>query len=407
MLNQLPLFHPEQPSAWSVTDVNEYLREILESDHNLQDLWVAGEASNVTYARSGHLYFTLKDSGAALKCVMWRNAVMRQRFRIQEGDAIEVHGKVSVYEQSGQYQLYADTIRQTGEGELYRQFLRLKDQLEAEGLFEPAHKQPIPDRVMRIGVVTSPTGAALRDMINTVRRRYPLVELILAPTAVQGDTAPTGIVAAIQALNTFAQPDLIIVARGGGAIEDLWAFNDERVARAIFASNAPVITGVGHETDFTIADFVADVRAPTPTAAAEVATPDQSDLRQAIVSLVQEASVHTLAHINETRWTLSQLSQRARRQSPSVRVQNDKQRLDELTHRVQTVVAHKVKLENAHLKGVRQQVHALNPLTVLKRGYAIVSAADGRIIRSAQQVTPGEALTVRVQDGEFVVVANS
>ena len=275
----MPLFTPHIPVSWSVTDLTRYLRELLESDELLQDVWVKGEVSNFSRPASGHLYFTLKDSSASLRCVMWRNAVIRQSFTPRDGDAIEVHGSISIYEVGGQYQLYADIFRPAGEGALYQEFLRLKAKLEAEGLFAPERKRPIPPKPKRIGIVTSPTGAALQDMLNTLQRRYPLVEVVLAPTPVQGDEAPARIIAALQNVAEIAHPDVIILARGGGSIEDLWAFNDERVARAIAASPIPVITGVGHETDFTIADFVADLRAPTPTAAAELATPNQADLR--------------------------------------------------------------------------------------------------------------------------------
>ena len=267
------------PSAWSVADVNRYLRDLLESDHNLNDLWVKGEVSNFSRPRSGHLYFTLKDEKASLRCVMWRNSAQRQAYLPSDGDLVEVHGSVSVYEVAGQYQLYADTIKPLGEGALFQEFLRLKAKLEAEGLFDEERKRPIPIWPSRIGIVTSPTGAALRDMVDTLRRRYPLVEVILAPSAVQGREAPPEIVAGLQNLNRTAAPDVILLARGGGSIEDLWAFNDENVARAITASNAPVITGIGHQTDFTIADFVADLRAPTPTAAAELATPNRDDMQ--------------------------------------------------------------------------------------------------------------------------------
>ena len=251
-MTQLSLF---QPPSWTVTNLTRYLRVLLEGDANLQDIWVVGEISNLSRPASGHLYFTLKDSGAALRCVMWRNAVLRQPLLPQDGEAIEVHGSLSVYEAGGNYQLYADLIRPAGEGALYQEFLRLKARLEEEGLFADERKRPIPRWPKTIGIVTSPTGAALRDMLNTLKRRYPLVRVILAPTAVQGEEAPGGIVEAISRLNRIAQPDVILLARGGGSIEDLWAFNDERVARAIFASRVPVISGVGHETDFAIADF--------------------------------------------------------------------------------------------------------------------------------------------------------
>ena len=392
-----------QPTSWSVSEVSAYLKDLLESDHNLADLWVQGEISNFSQPRSGHLYFTLKDASAALKCVMWRNMAQRLQFLLRDGDAVEVHGSLSVYEAGGQYQLYADLIRPVGEGALYQEFLRLKAQLEAEGLFDPERKRSIPDWPRRIGIVTSPTGAALRDMLNTLRRRYPLVKVILAPTAVQGEEAPPGIVSALQSLNLTASPDVILLARGGGSIEDLWAFNDERVARAIAASAAPVISGVGHETDFTIADFVADLRAPTPTAAAELATPDRNDLRAALNDQNQRLERAALGQIAAQRWQLNEFQNRLLHQNPLARIRNDRQRLDELTHRTGVALSHQMKLERSQLFGLVRRLEALSPLAILQRGYAVVSTADGSIVHSAVQVNPGDRLDIRVHEGQFPV----
>ena len=392
-----------QPTSWSVSEVSAYLKDLLESDHNLADLWVQGEISNFSQPRSGHLYFTLKDASAALKCVMWRNMAQRLQFLLRDGDAVEVHGSLSVYEAGGQYQLYADLIRPVGEGALYQEFLRLKAQLEAEGLFDPERKRSIPEWPRRIGIVTSPTGAALRDMLNTLRRRYPLVKVILAPTAVQGEEAPPGIVSALQSLNLTASPDVILLARGGGSIEDLWAFNDERVARAIAASAAPVISGVGHETDFTIADFVADLRAPTPTAAAELATPDRNDLRAALNDQNQRLERAALGQIAAQRWQLNEFQNRLLHQNPLARIRNDRQRLDELTHRTGVALSHQMKLERSQLFGLVRRLEALSPLAILQRGYAVVSTADGSIVHSAVQVNPGDRLDIRVHEGQFPV----
>jgi exodeoxyribonuclease VII large subunit len=403
-MSQLPLF---QPSSWSVTNITRYLRDLLESDHNLQDLWVQGEVSNFSRPSSGHLYFTIKDNNASLRCVMWRNAAVRQTFIPSDGDAVEVHGSISVYEVAGQYQLYADAIRPTGEGLLYQEFLRLKARLEAEGLFDSARKRPIPKWPRQIGIVTSPTGAALRDMLNTLHRRYPLVEVILAPTPVQGDEAPSGIVGAIQALNEFIHPDVILVARGGGSIEDLWAFNDERVARVIAASAAPIITGVGHETDFTIADFAADVRAPTPTAAAELATPNRDDLLAVLSDLTRRISRTTLAALSTRRWELSDVHNRLQLRSPQARLRTDRQRLDELSHRAEVALRYGLQLQRTRLSGFDQQLASLNPLAVLGRGFAVIVQPDGKVIRSVTQVQPGDPLTARVSDGQFGVQVNS
>jgi exodeoxyribonuclease VII large subunit len=390
-----------QPAAWSVAQVTNYLKDLLESDHNLADLWVQGEISNFSQPRSGHLYFTIKDAQASLKCVMWRNMAQRLSFSPRDGDAVEVHGSISVYEAGGQYQLYADLIRPLGEGALYQEFLRLKVQLEAEGLFDAERKRPIPIWPQRIGIVSSPTGAALRDMLNTLRRRYPLVEVILAPTAVQGEAAPPGIVNALENLNQFAHPDVILLARGGGSIEDLWAFNDERVARAVVASKSPVISGVGHETDFTIADFVADLRAPTPTAAAELATPDRHDLLSALNDQNLRLARAYSGQVATQRWSLNELHNRLQRHTPLTRIQNDRQRLDDFSHRASVALFHQMKLEKAQLLGLRQQLAALNPMAILQRGYAAVSREDGTLVSSVIQVKAGDGLNIQVADGQF------
>lgn len=252
-----------RPSSLTVSQLTLYLRELLESDPVLMDVWVEGEISNLSRPSSGHIYFTLKDAAAALRCVIWRTTATRLRVDLQNGLAVAAHGRISLYERDGTYQLYIDQLRPAGEGWLYQEFMRLKARLEEEGLFAPERKRPLPEWPARIGIVTSPTGAALQDMLNTLRRRFPLAEVILAPCAVQGDEAPPEIVRALEQLNRLSPaPDVILLARGGGSLEDLWAFNDERVVRAVAASVVPVITGVGHETDFTLSDFAADQRAP-------------------------------------------------------------------------------------------------------------------------------------------------
>jgi exodeoxyribonuclease VII large subunit len=398
MMEQFSLF---QPKSWSVTELTRYLKDLIESDHNLVDIWVQGEVSNFSRPRSGHLYFTIKDGNASLRCVMWRNAAARLTYLPRDGDAVEVHGGVSVYEAGGQYQLYADQIRAIGEGALYQEFLRLKAKLEAEGLFDEARKRPIPAYPKRIGIVTSPTGAALRDILNTLRRRYPLVDVILAPTAVQGVDAPDGIVRGLQALNRTARPDVILVARGGGSIEDLWAFNEEIVARAIVASDVPVISGVGHQTDFTIADFVADLRAPTPTAAAELATPDRSELKIMISELLQQLARAFLGISTRHRWSLGDLVSRLTRFSPLTRIQRDRQRMDELGYRSSNALENYLRLQRTQLAGLIQGLNGLNPQSILGRGYAVVSKLDGTIVSHVEQAKPGEHLNVRVSDGEF------
>ncbi len=402
-MSQLPLFSPKISASWTVSDLTRYLRELLESDELLQDVWVTGEVSNFSRPASGHVYFTLKDSSASLRCVMWRNAVLRQSFTPGDGEAIDVHGSISIYEAGGQYQLYADLFRQAGEGALFAEFLRLKALLEAEGLFAAERKRPIPARPKRIGIVTSPTGAALQDILNTLRRRYPLVEVVLAPTPVQGEEAPLSIITALQDIVRVADPDVIILARGGGSIEDLWAFNDERVARVIAASRVPVITGVGHETDFTIADFVSDMRAPTPTAAAELATPNQADLRLDLADLDSRLVRSQQSYTNELRWAIKELQGQLRRNSPLAQIQSDIQRVDELERRVSTSASHLLQLAHSQLIGLAQRISALNPRAVLERGYAIVTNRAGETISRLAQVSPGVPLNVQVSDGDFGV----
>ncbi len=402
-MSQMPLFDPRRRASWSVTDLTRYLKDLLSSDELLQDVWVQGEVSNFSRPASGHIYFTVKDSTASLRCVMWRSSATYQKFMPRDGDAIEVHGYISIYELGGQYQLYADTFRPAGEGALYQEFLRLKAMLEAEGLFAPERKRPIPAKPARIGIVTSPTGAALQDMLNTFRRRYPLVEVVLAPTPVQGDEAPPRIIAALQAVAQLAHPDVIILARGGGSIEDLWAFNDERVARAIAASPVPVITGVGHETDFTIADFVADLRAPTPTAAAELATPNQADLRLDLAELGERLFRLVTAFTGELRWAFKDLQNQLEKNSPLGQVQSSSQRVDELERRLGAAAAHLLQVARINLTGLAQHMAALSPQAVLERGYAIVTNRAGATISRKLQVSPGESLSVQVSDGDFDV----
>ncbi|OQY89674.1 MAG: exodeoxyribonuclease VII large subunit [Anaerolineae bacterium UTCFX2] len=391
---------------WSVKELNSYVRDLFESDELLQDLWVEGEISNLSRPSSGHMYFTLKDESAALRCVMWRNDVYRLKFTPRDGMLVQAHGSLSVYEVSGQYQLYAAELRPAGEGALYQEFLRLKERLEAEGLFDPARKRPLPPFPAVIGVVTSPTGAALRDILNTLSRRYPLAEVVISPTPVQGIEAPPAIVQALDKLNRIVHPDVILLARGGGSIEDLWAFNDELVARAIAASSAPVITGVGHETDFTIADFTSDLRAPTPTAAAELATPNRSDLVAELADIERRLDELILSRLFQNRQAFEAAQSRLAMRSPERTLQTYRQRLDELLHLMDVSASHMLELKRASFTSLEKRIAALNPDSVLKRGYALVRRSSGGLLASAAQVSFGDELSIQMHDGEFSVVVS-
>ncbi len=390
--------------AWTVSALNRYIRTTLETDYRLKDLVVIGEISNLSRPASGHLYFTLKDPSAAVRCVMWKAQAARLIYRPRDGDRAQVHGAVGVYEAGGQYQLYADWIQAEGQGDLFRQFTALKAKLEAEGLFDPGRKRPVPTQPQRLAIVTSPTGAALRDMLNVIRRRWPALEVILCPTPVQGDDAPPQIVDALTAANSL-EPDVIIVARGGGSIEDLWAFNNESVVRAIAASKAPIISGVGHETDFTLADFVADLRAPTPSAAAELATPNRLELLTDLRALTERLAGALQSRVRERRWVLAERTAVLGGLSPRAQLANSRQRLDELTLRTTSAMRHQLEISRHQVSGLTHRLAALSPLAILQRGYAVVTRANtARVIRSAAEVQPGDPLDVRVSRGQFKVI---
>lgn len=396
-----------QPTLFSsvhltVSQLTFHIRRQLEDDPTLQDLWVDGEISNLSRPASGHIYFTLKDKNASLKCMMWKPDAARLRFHLQDGMAIEAHGRITVYEPQGTYQLAVNLIQPRGEGALYQEFLRLKAKLESEGLFDVERKRPIPELPRVVGIVTSGTGAALRDMLDTLRRRLPLAQVLLAPSPVQGLEAPPALVNALGFINK-QNPDVILLARGGGSIEDLWAFNDERVVRAVAGSKAPVICGVGHETDFTLSDFAADLRAPTPTAAAELATQTTiDDLYNLLSTFQSRLSSLTLNLLADQKAWVSSLMARLNYGSPERRIQTKSQTLDELSRRAYSALYHRLQLQSAHTDGMSRRLQALNPEGILSRGYAILTRKeDGRVVSKVSQAR-GE-MQVRVSDGEFEV----
>ena len=386
----------------TVTEMTRYLRELFESDEILNDVWVQGEVTNLARPSSGHIYFTLKDTSAALKCVIWKQSAWRMPLTLQNGMAIEAHGSVGIYERDGQYQLYADAVRLTGEGALYQDFLRLKARLEAEGLFSNERKRPLPERPAVIGLVTSASGAALQDILNTLRRRFPLVQVLLAPCAVQGDEAPPQIVRALRMLNEHDEVEVILVARGGGSLEDLWAFNDEGVVRAIAGSRKPVITGIGHETDFTLSDFAADVRAATPTAAVEQVVPDAAELLVQLTTLSDRFTSIQRQNNAYRRGDVQDAGRRLELQSPQWRVRNGRQRLDEMQARLTRNLSHKMEISHGELVNLHKRLFSLSPQAVLQRGYAIIRTGEGALLKSARQVRRDDLIDVRLIDGSFL-----
>lgn len=390
-----------QVNIYTVSDLTAYVRALLESNENLMDIWVAGEISNLSQPKSGHVYFTLKDINASLRCVIWREHAWRLKGALRDGMAVEAHGHISVYEQGGQYQLYVDGIRAAGEGLLYQEFLRLKAELEAEGLFDPERKRSLPRLPQTIGIVTSPTGAALQDMLNTLRERCPMAQVILAPAAVQGENAPPQIIAGIQSLNEVIKPDVIIVGRGGGSLEDLWAFNDEGVVRAVSASHAPVISGVGHETDFTLTDFAADLRAPTPTGAAVSAVPHIMDLEAELNGFALRLQQSMETTLSQASFELTERAHRLDRQSPAWNVRQGMQHVDTLDQRFTMLMAHYLKSQHNLLLSAESRLTNLDPTRILKRGYALIQNEKGEFIKTIKQVKLEQNLSVRVTDGAF------
>ena len=393
------------PTVLSVTQLSRYLKELLETDDILQNIWVQGEISGCKTYTSGHCYFTLKDTESQLQCVFFKNARLRSSAPdLRDGMGIAAYGRISFYERDGKLQLYVEGVELLGEGALFLRFEQLKARLAAEGLFDENRKRPLPAQPAVIGIVTSPQAAALRDMLRVLRSRYPLAKVILAPTLVQGSEAPASIAAAIELLNEQGEAEVIIVGRGGGSIEELWAFNEEIVARAIARSRIPVISGVGHETDFTIADLVADYRASTPTAAAAAAVPDiadwQIDLQMKQEGL-NELMVKLLSDLGEK---LERAQRDLQRANPRSLLDRRRQQLDDTAVLLQTRLQHILSLRDERLRGLALRLHALSPLITIARGYAVVRRdSDSAIVTSVQQTHPGDALTIQVTDGSIAV----
>jgi len=400
-------FAPERPTLWQanalpprilrVTDLNRRVRALLDGDPALADVWVEGEISTPSFPPSGHCFFTLKDAGAQVRAVIFREELARAAVRPQHGMAVICHGRVRAYEPQGIYQLYVESLTPAGAGDLHARYEQLRTRLAAEGLFDASRKRPLPRWPRRIGVVTSPVGAVWQDIRNVVRRRYPLVELVLSPTVVQGEAASPAVVVALKRIFAQREIDLVILARGGGSLEDLWAFNDERVVRALVAAPVPVVVGVGHESDVTLADFVADVRAPTPSAAAELAVPDGTQLPAILDRLRDRASSALLGRTAERRRQLTAEARALVGAAPDLGAA--RQRTADLVDRGHRSLKARLERHRATLDGVRDGLRALGPAATLARGYAVARLPDGTIVREPAQAAVGTRLDVVVARG--------
>lgn len=398
-----PELEPEPSADWSVTQTVRYLKDLLETDGELQGIRVHGEISGCKIVSSGHCYFTLKDAEAQLQCVFFKHARLRSGApELRDGMAIAASGRFSLYERDGKLQLYVDQVEFVGEGALATRFEQLRARLKAEGLFDEERKRPLPLAPAIVGIVTSLQAAALHDMLRVLRTRYPLAEVIVAPSLVQGSEAPAAIVQALDLLNEHGEAEVIIVARGGGSIEELWAFNEEVVARAISRSRIPVISGVGHETDFTITDFVADYRASTPTAAATKAVPNIVDLQDTLQEYQEQLDVLIEDFFLRYREDLTQAARQLERESPRSRLERLQQRLDGTIETLQSEMQHRLALQEERLKGAAQSLHSLSPLLTIARGFSVVRrASDQRIVTSVAQVQPGDELALEMKDGQI------
>ncbi|MBM6694000.1 exodeoxyribonuclease VII large subunit [Pseudoflavonifractor capillosus] len=389
-----------QLPVYSVSQVNGYLKELVDGDPLLRGLLVRGEVSNYKCYPSGHHYFSLKDEQGSIRCVMFRGDAARLRFKPVNGLSVIAYGRVSVYPRDGQYQLYCTQLMEDGRGALDRAFEELKKKLEAQGLFDPAKKQPLPAYPRRIALVTSPAGAAVRDMIRILRQRWPLTEVLVVPVRVQGEGAAEEIAAAIHQVNNRDDIDLIITGRGGGSREDLWAFNEEPVAWAIALSNIPVISAVGHEPDVTISDYVADLRASTPSNAAELAVPDQQQERQRLEGLTFRLRQAMEVQLDRDRKELRRLEQGRVLRNPVAVVDDQRMRLDGVQRRLAMALERTLRRGRVELAGLAGRVDAMSPLKVLSRGYAIAKA-EGRAVTTVEQVQSGQAMDVLVADGVY------
>lgn len=384
-----------------VSQVNDYIKSMLDRDGFLSGLCVRGEISNYKVYPSGHHYFTLKDSGGAIRCVMFKGSAMRLRFRPENGMKVLAAGRVTVFPRDGAYQLYCESLTPDGVGDLYVAFEQLKAKLLAQGLFDPNHKKPLPAYPHRIAIITSSAGAAVHDMLRILGKRYPLAKVMLLPVRVQGAEAPAEIVGAIRYANRWQLADVIITGRGGGSMEDLWAFNDERVAQAIYASEIPVISAVGHEPDVTISDFVADLRAATPSNAAELVAPDQAELRERIGSLQSRMAHCMTRQLNLSRQRLDSVKEKRVLQSPLNYLQDKRLLLDYHQKQLSACAQRLLAAKKQHFIRLSAGLEAMSPLKVLARGYSMTRDKNGKVVTNAASLQTGDAITVTLQTGEL------
>ena len=387
----------------SVSQLNRYIKMNFDADENLANIFISGEISNFTnHYRTGHLYFTLKDDSAAVRAVMFNSSAKRLKFMPEDGMKVIARGRVSVYEASGQYQLYVDDMQPDGVGALNLAYEQLKEKLQKEGLFSELHKKPLPPYPEKVGVITSPTGAAVRDIINVLGRRFPYAEIVFCPVLVQGDGAHLQLTNAVNLFNSERAADVIIIGRGGGSIEDLWEFNDEGLARAVYNSEIPVISAVGHETDFTICDFVADMRAPTPSAAAELAVPDANELQYALSALKNRIFLNVSSGIADRRSRLEYLTSKGVLKSPDEMLSNRSQRLDTAFSKMLSSFENRIGGKKVEFISAATALSKLDPMSVLMRGFAFVSDKSGKNVFSSQALAKGDKINVRFHDGSAV-----
>ena len=387
----------------SVSQLNRYIKMNFDADENLANIFISGEISNFTnHYRTGHLYFTLKDDSAAVRAVMFNSSAKRLKFMPEDGMKVIARGRVSVYEASGQYQLYVDDMQPDGVGALNLAYEQLKEKLQKEGLFSKNHKNPLPPYPEKVGVITSPTGAAVRDIINVLGRRFPYAEIVFCPVLVQGDGAHLQLTDAVNMFNSERAADVIIIGRGGGSIEDLWEFNDEGLARAVYNSEIPVISAVGHETDFTICDFVADMRAPTPSAAAELAVPDANELQYALSALKNRMFLNVSSGIADRRSRLEYLTSKGALKSPDEMLSNRSQRLDTAFSKMLSSYENRIGGKKVEFISAATALSKLDPMSVLMRGFAFVSDKSGKNVYSSQALAKGDKINVRFHDGSAV-----